>query len=276
MLPPPGWYVDPAGSPEERYWDGTGWTRNLREPLTPLDAAGAADSQPAQRQTAPQPQYYPQGTPGPTPGPGGRPQAYQAPWPTGQPPLVAHKFVRATADGVPLAAFGWRALATIIDWVLMTVVGALVGFPWFRRVAAAFEQMMTWSMQNPGQQVDVTAYDYTTPAMIIAFITMGVAFVVQVVMVRLFGGTVGQLLLGLRVVPSEQGLVPRVSWATSLQRSAVWLAIMAISQVVLFPALLSYLRPLWHPRMKTWHDSLAGTQVITTRGPLARAALQRS
>ena len=22
-LPPPGWYPDPSGAPEKRYWDGT-------------------------------------------------------------------------------------------------------------------------------------------------------------------------------------------------------------------------------------------------------------
>jgi len=29
-LPPAGWYSDPAGGPGERWWDGRGWTDQLR------------------------------------------------------------------------------------------------------------------------------------------------------------------------------------------------------------------------------------------------------
>nr|WP_141812906.1 DUF2510 domain-containing protein [Nocardia bhagyanarayanae] len=30
--PPPGWYIDPAGSGNHRWWDGTRWTEVLQPP----------------------------------------------------------------------------------------------------------------------------------------------------------------------------------------------------------------------------------------------------
>ena len=30
--PPPGWYADPAGQPQRRYWDGETWTDHVAEP----------------------------------------------------------------------------------------------------------------------------------------------------------------------------------------------------------------------------------------------------
>ena len=29
-LPPPGWYPDPAGGVQQRYWDGAGWSAHVR------------------------------------------------------------------------------------------------------------------------------------------------------------------------------------------------------------------------------------------------------
>lgn len=40
---PPGWYPDPAGSPQQRWWDGVQWTAQLTGPTVPV----------------PQPQYAP-------------------------------------------------------------------------------------------------------------------------------------------------------------------------------------------------------------------------
>lgn len=72
-LPVAGWYPDPAGSPQERWWGGLNWTENLRDvpvaaPAWP--AAGVGMPSPA----APaQPAYKPMGGWNANPdGPGGR------------------------------------------------------------------------------------------------------------------------------------------------------------------------------------------------------------
>lgn len=50
----PGWYPDPAGSSQERWWSGAGWTDNLRapQPVTPV-----APANPYSSGAAPTPQW---------------------------------------------------------------------------------------------------------------------------------------------------------------------------------------------------------------------------
>ncbi|MFB2596334.1 DUF2510 domain-containing protein [Herbiconiux sp. P17] len=52
---PAGWYADPAGSPQLRWWDGAGWTDHLQAPATPATApaSASASSAPAYGQQAP-------------------------------------------------------------------------------------------------------------------------------------------------------------------------------------------------------------------------------
>lgn len=35
MTAPAGWYPDPEGRPDERYWDGSAWTNEFRAPHAP-------------------------------------------------------------------------------------------------------------------------------------------------------------------------------------------------------------------------------------------------
>ena len=48
---PPGWYADPAGSPQSRWWDGTRWTEHLQAPAAP--AYQAQPQAPAYQPQAP-------------------------------------------------------------------------------------------------------------------------------------------------------------------------------------------------------------------------------
>jgi hypothetical protein len=52
---PPGWYADPAGGGGKRWWDGTVWTANVREPeaAQPAPSTFGAYVPPERRQTIP-------------------------------------------------------------------------------------------------------------------------------------------------------------------------------------------------------------------------------
>src|SRR5215210_4105633 len=88
---PGGWYADPVDPARERYWDGWQWSRNTRP-----------------REAAP---YIPPTAIGPPPG-----NFAQAGYPV-PPRYLSHQAV-ATADGVRLAGWWWRALAAILDNVI--------------------------------------------------------------------------------------------------------------------------------------------------------------
>ena len=261
--PPPGWYPDPAGSEQERYWEGTRWTKNLRDaqedPTVELKA-----SEPVAVRPDPHTQVRPGTTPPPPrpPGTGGAGH-FQAPI---HPYPMAVGKPRVTADGVPLAAYWKRVVATLIDWVLTSLLGVLVGWSYARRAWNGFKEFFAWSMDNPGVWNDGSQFDYAVPASNLMMVVALVAFATQLPLVAKLGGTIGQVVMGLRVVPAGHGRTQRVSWATSLRRSAAWLAIHLTSMFLFFlPQLVSYLRPLWHPGRQTWHDSLAHTQVIDAR-----------
>lgn len=67
--PPPGWYSDPGGRPELRWWDGSAWSEHIRPPSGPLRPDAQEPRQPS---FTPAPQQVPQPVPDPAPAPRSR------------------------------------------------------------------------------------------------------------------------------------------------------------------------------------------------------------
>ncbi|MDO5682022.1 MAG: RDD family protein [Propionibacteriaceae bacterium] len=253
---PGGWYADPVDPQRERYWDGWQWTRNVR----PGRYAGSAP----QQRTAPvtDPRYGPQdpvATGGATESPYGQPGMPMAPG-------YAYSVVPATADGVPLAGFGWRVAAYFVDYFLLYAVWQIIAMvtPLGAAVTKSQNEAMAYltEVMTTGTQVDFTTLlnlMNSPEAMILNVISTVLFIVYSALFLKAKGATLGKLLFRLRVVPVGEGRTP-----PGLPNAKAWLR-PAITEVIAFVPLLSavdYLFPLWDRKKQTLHDKIARTQVV--------------
>ena len=228
---PGGWYADPVDPAQERYWDGWQWSRTTRSREAPAVRPAAA--------------YAPGIS-----AVGARPGQQVA-----------------TADGVPLAGWGWRVLAALLDGVITAIVVTAATFPIYRSTVQQLNELiqaMVAARQagTPVPTLDVTTL-YTTQqrwTLMVAMLAVGLVY--HVVFLRWKRATVGKLVCGLRVVPLDQGqYAGRLSWATVVVRAAVWVVPAVIGALVLL-RLADALLPLWQAKRQSLHDLLARTQVV--------------
>lgn len=293
QLPPMGWYPDPAGSRKERYWDGNRWTRNLRSaPEAPRRSHSGAlpeslepirrrhpDEQPrrrvVQRRSAGDSQSSPQSPSGYDPGEyhsASRGPAQRNPYDAYRSGAASGpgRLDSTTSDGVPLAGWWWRVLASLIDQaVIWTIVSILLRDQWQAYMTAL---------------VKVTA-EYTTPAQLLSalqkdpnlMVTAGLTgplytlmiyaifgqAIYQFVMLVACSASLGQLIAGLRVVEVGKGREhSRLIWWRAAVRALTWGIVEVVNIYLGMLTVLSYLMPLFQRRRQTLHDLAGGTQVI--------------
>ena len=254
--PPMGWYPDPAGSDQERYWDGERWTRTLRNPPDPQPRHGVGH---VPETLAPVSQVPSSPRPGAATPRRGTADRSRSRW-------------GSTTDGVPLAGGWWRALSTVIDAALVWVV---VGLTMHEKVAGIFNGYQTF-LANSMRAINAGASPsdvITTQSLMRAGFVDDLSNLVgaviisqaiyQFIMLAACAGSVGQLMCGLRVVPLNKGKEDhRLVWWRALIRATVWACVEIGNQVILLLAPFSYLMPLWQRSRQTIHDAVAGTQVV--------------
>jgi len=279
---PSGWYPDPVNPANERYWDGWQWSRNTRPIENPAPPAGppgyappGTSQSPGQLPSGQQSYGQPQQPAGQQPYPPQQypPQQYgQQPY--GQPGYAqpyGFKPIATTADGVPLAGWWSRALAIVIDAVLVSTVAALLAMPIYLRMAQTVGDFFRESFRAAEQglpmppQPDVSTFISATDQLILLAVTFGLHTLYLVAFVRWRSATPGKMIVGLRVVPVDQGRsTEKLSWSAVVFRALCWtlpntyalLIVVRIADVVL---------PLTNPRRQALHDLVARTQVIRTR-----------
>jgi uncharacterized RDD family membrane protein YckC len=254
---PGGWYADPVDSAQERYWDGWQWTRNVRQKHGHGHGRGRAHA-PVRP---------------PEPGPPGVPVPGQldARPGHGQP---LYRMVPATADGIPLAPWLWRALAYLIDMFLVSAVTQIIAtiLGWSAAITKAMNEYsayLTEVLTTGGQMDFVYALDLLNvpEATYVSYTTMVIFVVYSGLMLRRRGATLGKMVCRLRVVPFGQGRsTPGLPTATA------WLRPIVTKLMEFIPLLqpVDFLFPLWDRHKQTLHDKLVRTQVIREERRLPR------
>ena len=260
---PSGWYPDPANPANERYWDGWQWSRNTRPLVNPTPLAG---QQPYGQQPYGQQPYGQQPY-------GQQPYGQHAQQPWGQHPgyPAAPRPVPTTADGVPLAGWWWRALAITIDALIVGVIAALLALPVYLRLAEALGAYLSeaFAAAEAGRpmppQPDVTTLISSTDQLLLVVVGFVVEMAYIVGFLRWRSATPGKLVIGLRVVPVDEGRSSTsLPWPAVIVRALVW--VVPTLQAVLFVVrIIDIAMPLWNPKKQALHDVAAKTQVVKIR-----------
>lgn len=253
-----GWYPDPAGGPGERYWDGTSWTRNLRDAPEPQPAM-MPESLAALQPAAPRRVQDGRPTPAQQQVPSSRPDPRPSRW-------------GSTEDGFELAGWWRRVAATIIDFVIIAVVVMASLNHEVTDAAHEYARFMQWANDqvaagktptlNPQQIASQFHFIDPMTTLITAYVIAQAVY--QFIMLSACAASVGQLVMRMRVIPNGQGRSHRrLPVLRALARALGWSLVEMFNQFLIVLTPISYLMPLFQRRRQTLHDLIAGTQVIT-------------
>jgi uncharacterized RDD family membrane protein YckC len=173
-----------------------------------------------------------------------------------------------TADGVPLANWGWRFLAGILDLIITSIVSALFALPIYLKmlpVVADYVNKTMAAAERGGTPPALNPNDLMsgTDQILVTAISVAVGLLYFTVFWRLKGATPAQLLCGLRVVPAGEGRhTGGLPWTQSLLRAVVWIVPLTVGSYLLLFAILNVLFPLWNANRQAIHDLAARSQLV--------------
>lgn len=276
--PVAGWYPDPAGSGQQRYWDGVQWTDHLSGPAPWAGQPSPATPQPAG--------VYPAGYPGVEgyqaagqQGAGYQEAGYQEAGYQGgptQPPsgywtTSARPADPTTVDGVPLASYWSRVGAYLLDGLITQTVATAISWPF---LSSAFEWYMHALRQSAGTGTfnsDALQAELTRLMWPVALIFLLVTVSYQVGFLVWRGATLGKMAVGIAV--RSLATAARPTLGVALRRQVIQV-VSGLSSLVPFASFLvmllgwlDLLWPAWDRRRQALHDKLAGTVVVRTRLP---------
>jgi uncharacterized RDD family membrane protein YckC len=293
-----GWYDDPENPDNLRYYDGVVWTSHTTPRASPSVAQstiGLAQQPPSQQvptQQVPQaptqqlpygggqpqdggPPHYGQYPPAPQYGPPGYPPAPQGGYHTTPPAYATALGVKTTPDGVPLATYGQRVGAWVIDFIIQMVITTVASWFWLSQFITWYSNWFTQILNETASGGSAT-FDQTTLSdeisgfiLPISLVSFAVTIIYQVAFLTWKGATPGKMALGIAVRLRERPGNPTL--VVALKRQLIYIGTSLLSLVPGIGAasviikLLNVLWPLWDDKRQALHDKVAATNVVVRR-----------
>jgi len=171
---------------------------------------------------------------------------------------------------VPLASWGRRAGAFLIDAAIQSVLYLVVWIPLvllnLDAIREVGDRLQAWANQAEPGAFPLSNYRPLLPLLVeIGLASLLVGAVYTISFWRWKQATPGKLALGLRIRRRES---PDFPWSAMLLRYGFYLALGVVGLIPLvgFAAslvqLLDYLWPLWDQKRQALHDKVAGTNVV--------------
>ncbi|MBI2887770.1 MAG: RDD family protein [Chloroflexi bacterium] len=166
------------------------------------------------------------------------------------------------AAAAQYSSFWTRLGALVVDWVIVGVVGGLLGAILAVPLVGALAAIAIPGMDASGDLSDEAAAAVAITAALGILVIVGVLGLANLLYFVLFTGirgqTPGKMLVGIKVVDQE-GRAPGIGRAIMREIIGKFVSALAIY--------IGYLWALWDPQSQTWHDKIAGTYVVPVGTP---------
>lgn len=157
-------------------------------------------------------------------------------WPQGGPPPAPGYQPPAGPSG-PRAGFGRRLVASLVDGILLSIVGYIIGTLLGQDVTAVEEGTAIYSLEGPA-----AGFSLLLQLAYYVYFEGGAA-----------GATLGKKALGIRVIDARGG--GPIGYGRAFIR---WIG----RFVSALPCLLGYFWMLWDDNKQTWHDKFSNAIVV--------------